>query len=41
MNEAPTMFVFDAAHLIGKEGIIQKLREKGYKIEQIKKEQNQ
>lgn len=41
MNEAPTMFVFGAAHLIGKDGIIQKLRENGYKIEQIKKEKKQ
>lgn len=35
MSDAPTMFVFGALHLTGKEGIIQKLREEGYKVEQI------
>jgi len=36
MSEAPTIFVFGALHLIGKDGIIQKLREEGYKVKQIK-----
>lgn len=36
MNEAPTMFVFGGGHLIGKDGIIQQLRSRGYKVEQIK-----
>ena len=36
MSEAPTMFVFGAAHLVGKEGIIAKLREAGYKVKQVK-----
>jgi uncharacterized protein YbaP (TraB family) len=31
------MFVFGSGHLVGKEGIIAKLREAGYKVEQIKK----
>ena len=36
MQQAPTLFVFGAGHLTGKDGIINKLREAGYKIEQIK-----
>lgn len=36
MNEAPTMFVFGGGHLVGKDGIIQQLRSRGYKVEQIK-----
>ncbi len=36
MREAPTMFVFGAAHLIGKDGVIAKLREAGYKVKQVK-----
>lgn len=35
MNEAPTMFVFGGGHLVGKDGIIQQLRSRGYKVEQI------
>ena len=38
MQQAPTLFVFGAGHLIGKDGIINKLREAGYQIEQIKKD---
>ncbi len=37
MLEAPTLFVFGAGHLIGPDGIISKLREAGYEIEQIRK----
>jgi hypothetical protein len=37
MQQAPTLFVFGAGHLIGKDGIVNKLREAGYQIEQIKK----
>ena len=37
MHEKPTMFVFGAGHLMGKHGIIEKLREAGYKVEQIKR----
>lgn len=37
MREKPTMFVFGSGHLVGKEGIISKLREAGYKVEQVKK----
>ena len=37
MKKAPTMFVFGSAHLIGKDGIIQLLRNAGYKVEQVKK----
>ena len=36
MNEAPTMFVFGAGHLIGDYGILQLLRNAGYNVEQIK-----
>ena len=36
MNEAPTMFVFGAGHLIGDYGILQLLRNTGYNVEQIK-----
>ena len=35
MNEAPTMFIFGALHLIGDNGIIKELRNKGYTVEQI------
>lgn len=38
MQQAPTLFVFGAGHLIGKDGIVNKLREAGYQIEQIKKD---
>ena len=37
IQQAPTLFVFGAGHMIGKDGIINKLREAGYKVEQIKK----
>ena len=37
MNEAPTMFVFGAGHLIGDYGILQLLRNAGYNVEQIRK----
>jgi uncharacterized protein YbaP (TraB family) len=36
IQQAPTLFVFGAGHLIGKDGIVNKLREAGYKVEQIK-----
>lgn len=36
LKEAPTMFVFGAGHLIGQYGVIQLLREAGYKVEQVK-----
>ena len=36
MNEAPTMFVFGAGHLIGPYGIVKLLRNAGYSVEQIK-----
>ena len=35
MNELPTMFLFTAGLLIGDNNIIQELRSKGYKVEQI------
>lgn len=35
MREKPTMFVFGSAHLIGEHGIIQKLLDAGYKVEQV------
>lgn len=35
--EAPTLFVFGAGHLIGPSGIVQLLRNEGYKVEQIKR----
>lgn len=38
MNEAPTMFVFGAGHLIGDHGILQLLRNAGYIVEQIRKQ---
>lgn len=38
INEAPTMFVFGAGHLIGDYGILQLLRNAGYKVEQVKKQ---
>ena len=38
MNEAPTIFVFGAGHLIGNYGILQLLRNAGYNVEQIKKQ---
>jgi uncharacterized protein YbaP (TraB family) len=31
-----TLLVLGAGHLIGKDGIVNKLREAGYKVEQIK-----
>lgn len=37
MHESPTLFVFGAGHLIGPDGIIRKLREAGYEVEQIRK----
>jgi hypothetical protein len=37
MHEKPTMFVFGAGHLIGEHGIIENLREAGYKVEQVQK----
>jgi uncharacterized protein YbaP (TraB family) len=36
MNEAPTIFVFGAGHLIGPYGIVKLLRNAGYSVEQIK-----
>lgn len=36
MREKPTMFVFGSGHLVGEEGIIAKLQEAGYKVEQVK-----
>ena len=36
MSESPTMFVFGAAHLVGKEGLLEKLHEAGYKVKQVK-----
>lgn len=38
MNEAPTIFVFGAGHLIGDYGILQLLRNAGYNVERIKKQ---
>jgi len=38
MNEAPTMFVFGAGHLIGDFGVLQLLRNAGYIVEQIRKQ---
>ena len=35
MQEAPTMFVFGAGHLIGAYGIVQLLRQAGYEVEQM------
>ena len=37
LQQAPTLFVFGAGHLIGNDGIVNKLREAGYQVEQIKK----
>ena len=37
MQQTPTLFVFGAGHLIGKDGIVNKLREAGYQVEQIKR----
>ena len=37
MREAPTMFVFGAGHLVGPHGILQLLRDAGYKIKPVKK----
>ena len=37
MHKAPTLFAFGSAHLIGPYSIIQKLRDAGYDVEQIKK----
>ncbi|MBP5523003.1 MAG: TraB/GumN family protein [Bacteroidaceae bacterium] len=36
MKEMPTLFVFGAGHLVGEQGVIQLLRDKGYKVEQVK-----
>lgn len=36
ITEAPTMFVFGAGHLVGPSGVLQLLRNEGYKVEQIK-----
>ncbi len=36
MNEAPTLFVFGAGHLIQPYGLVHLLREAGYEVEQIK-----
>ena len=36
MRKAPTMFVFGAGHLVGKDGVIQQLSEAGYNVEQVK-----
>lgn len=37
MREVPTLFVFGCCHLIGSDGIVQKLRDAGYKVEQMKR----
>lgn len=37
MREMPTMFVFGAGHLVGPHGILQLLRDAGYKIKPVKK----
>ena len=36
MREKPTMFVIGSGHLIGEHGIVQKLRDAGYEVEQVK-----
>ncbi len=36
MREKPTMFVFGSGHLIGEHGIVQKLCDAGYEVEQMK-----
>ncbi|MBR2192580.1 MAG: TraB/GumN family protein [Bacteroidaceae bacterium] len=36
MRDKPTMFVFGSGHLIGEHGIVQKLRNAGYEVEQVK-----
>lgn len=36
MREKPTMFVFGSGHLIGEHGIVQKLRNAGFEVEQVK-----
>ena len=37
MREVPTMFVFGAGHLVGPHGVLQLLRDAGYKIKKVKK----
>ncbi|MBQ3781723.1 MAG: TraB/GumN family protein [Bacteroidaceae bacterium] len=37
MREMPTMFVFGAGHLVGPHGVLQLLRDAGYKIKPVKK----
>ena len=41
MREAPTMFVFGAGHLVGTYGILQLLRDAGYKVKPVKKMKKQ
>jgi len=36
MKEYPTMFVFGAGHLVGSSGVVQMLRDAGYKVKQVK-----
>ena len=36
MRECPTMFAFGAGHLVGPSGVVQMLRDAGYKVKQIK-----
>ena len=36
MKECPTMFAFGAGHLVGPSGVVQMLRDAGYKVKQIK-----
>ena len=36
MKESPTMFAFGAGHLVGPSGVVQMLRDAGYKVKQVK-----
>ena len=36
IKEMPTLFVFGAGHLTGPDGVVQMLRDAGYKVEQLK-----
>ena len=36
MKESPTMFAFGAGHLVGPSGVVQMLRDAGYKVKQLK-----
>ena len=37
IKEMPTLFVFGAGHLTGPDGVVQMLRDAGYKLEQLKR----